>query len=43
VVTFVTTASGITAVGLNAPVWGLLAGLVVLVVQRVGRRPADGA
>lgn len=43
VVTFVTTASGITAVGLNAPVWGLLAGLVVLAVQRVGRRRADRA
>ncbi|MGI8864918.1 MAG: benzoate/H(+) symporter BenE family transporter [Solirubrobacteraceae bacterium] len=39
-VTFATTASGITALGLNAPFWGLLAGLVVLAVQRVAPVPA---
>lgn len=38
-VTFVTTASGITAVGLSAPFWGLAAGLVVLAVQAIGRSP----
>ncbi len=35
-VTFVTSASGITAVGLSAPVWGLLAGLGFHAVQRLG-------
>ncbi len=35
-VTFATTASGVTALGLNAPFWGLIAGLVVLGVQRAG-------
>ncbi|MGI8711623.1 MAG: benzoate/H(+) symporter BenE family transporter [Solirubrobacteraceae bacterium] len=36
-ITFITTASGITALGLSAPFWGLVAGLVVLAVQRTGR------
>jgi len=36
-ITFVTTASGITALGLSAPFWGLLAGLAVLAVQQIGR------
>jgi benzoate membrane transport protein len=34
--TLVVTASGITAVGLGAPFWGLAGGLAVLAVQRVG-------
>lgn len=36
-ITFITTASGITALGLSAPFLGLVAGLVVLAVQRIGR------
>jgi benzoate membrane transport protein len=35
VVTFAVTASGVTAAGISAPFWGLLAGLVLLGVQRV--------
>ncbi|HEY1776200.1 MAG TPA: benzoate/H(+) symporter BenE family transporter [Solirubrobacteraceae bacterium] len=35
-VTLVITASGIAAVGLGAPFWGLVGGLVVLAVQRLG-------
>jgi benzoate membrane transport protein len=43
-VTFVTTASGISALGLSAPFWGLAAGLVLLAVQRAGlSRPAPPA
>jgi benzoate membrane transport protein len=38
-VTFVVTASQITAVGLSAPFWGLVAGLAFLGFQRIGRRP----
>ncbi len=34
--TLVVTASGITAVGLGAPFWGLVGGLTVLAVQRLG-------
>ena len=34
--TLVITASGITAAGLGAPFWGLVGGLVVLAVQRLG-------
>lgn len=34
--TLVVTASGITAAGLGAPFWGLVGGLVVLAVQRLG-------
>lgn len=37
VVTFATTASGISALGLGAPVFGLAAGLVVHLVERMGR------
>jgi benzoate membrane transport protein len=39
-VTFVVTASQITALGLSAPFWGLVAGLVMLAVQRT-HRPAQ--
>jgi benzoate membrane transport protein len=35
IVTFAVTASGVTALGISAPFWGLLAGLVLLAVQRV--------
>lgn len=38
VVTFVITASGVSLAGLGAPVWGLVAGLVVLGVARLSRR-----
>ena len=37
-VTLVVTASGITAASLGAPFWGLVGGLAVLAVQRVGAR-----
>ena len=43
-VTFVVTASQITALGLSSPFWGLIAGLAFLGVQRTARRagaPAD--
>jgi benzoate membrane transport protein len=36
--TLVVTASGITAVGLGAPFWGLVGGSAVMVVQRAGKR-----
>jgi benzoate membrane transport protein len=36
--TLVVTASGITAVSLGAPFWGLIGGLTVMAVQRAGRR-----
>lgn len=39
VVTFVVSASGITALGLSAPFWGLAAGLALLALQRSGPRP----
>jgi benzoate membrane transport protein len=42
-VTFITTASGITALGLSAPVWGLVAGLVMLAVQRRSHSPPEPA
>lgn len=35
IVTFVVTASGVTALGISAPFWGLVAGLALLGVQRV--------
>ena len=38
VVTLVVTASAIPVAGISAPFWGLLAGLAVLGVERVGRR-----
>ena len=34
IVTFAVTASGVTALGISAPFWGLIAGLVLLAVQR---------
>jgi benzoate membrane transport protein len=34
IVTFVVCASGVTVVGIRAPFWGLVAGLLLLVVQR---------
>lgn len=39
VVTLVVSASALTAAGISAPFWGLVAGLVVLGAQRLGRRP----
>ena len=41
VVTFVVVASGITAVGVSAAFWGLMAGLAVLGLQRAGLRRAQ--
>jgi benzoate membrane transport protein len=38
--TFVVSASGITAAGISAPFWGLVAGLVLLAVQRARVRQA---
>lgn len=38
IVTFATTASGISALGLGAPVWGLAAGLAVFAMDTVRRR-----
>ncbi|MDI4665329.1 benzoate/H(+) symporter BenE family transporter [Xanthobacter autotrophicus] len=38
VATFATTASGVTALGLGAPVWGLAAGLLIVGLDRI--RPA---
>ena len=37
IVTFVVSASGITAASISAPFWGLVAGLAFLGLQRVGR------
>ena len=37
--TFVTTASGITIMGVGAPFWGLVAGIGMIVVLRAGIRP----
>jgi benzoate membrane transport protein len=37
-VTFLTTASGITLFGVGAAFWGLLAGLLLWAVQRKARR-----
>lgn len=42
VVTFAVSASGITALGVSAPFWGLVAGLALLGLQRVGRRSVPG-
>ena len=42
VVTFVVSASSVTALGVSAAFWGLLAGLALLGLQRVGSRPAGG-
>jgi len=41
VVTFVVVASGITAIGVSAAFWGLMAGLAVLGLQRAGLRRAQ--
>ena len=38
IVTFATTASGVSALGLGAPVWGLIAGLAVFAMDTVRRR-----
>lgn len=38
IVTFVVTASQITALGLSSPFWGLIAGLAFLAVQRTGQQ-----
>lgn len=37
VFTFVTTASGITVLGVGAPFWGLLGGIAILLLLRTGR------
>ena len=45
VLCFVTTASGITIVGVGAPFWGLVAGIGIMAVLRFGIRatpPATG-
>ncbi len=39
ILTFVTTASGITIVGVGAPFWGLVAGIGMLALLRLGFRP----
>ncbi len=39
VLTFVTTASGITIVGVGAPFWGLVAGIGMIAILRLGVRP----
>ena len=39
ILTFVTTASGITIAGVGAPFWGLVAGIGMIVVLRLGIRP----
>ena len=38
--TFVTTASGITILGVGAPFWGLVGGIAMLLLLRFGIRPA---
>lgn len=40
VLTFVTTASGITVLGVGAPFWGLLGGIVLLLLLRTEQPPA---
>ena len=37
--TFVTTASGITLVGVGAPFWGLVAGIAILLLLQMGIKP----
>jgi benzoate membrane transport protein len=37
-VTFVTTASGFSAFGIGSAFWGLVAGGIVLALQRIGRQ-----
>lgn len=41
VLTFVTTASGITIVGVGAPFWGLVAGIGMMALVRFGSRPSE--
>jgi benzoate membrane transport protein len=41
ILTFVTTASGITIVGVGAPFWGLVAGIGMIVLLRLGIRPVS--
>jgi benzoate membrane transport protein len=43
ILTFATTASGITMVGLGAPFWGLVVGIGMIVVLRLGRPDAPKA
>jgi benzoate membrane transport protein len=43
IITFVVSASSITAVSISAPFWGLMAGLAFLGLQRIGRRAPDAA
>src|SRR3546814_10782196 len=38
--TFITTASGITIIGVGAPFWGLVAGIGMMLLLRFGIRPA---
>ncbi|MEO5807874.1 benzoate/H(+) symporter BenE family transporter [Devosia sp.] len=40
ILTFVTTASGITIVGVGAPFWGLVAGIGLMLILHFGVRPA---
>lgn len=40
--TFVVTASGITMIGVGAPFWGLVGGIVMLIVLRLGVKPLAG-
>lgn len=39
---FVVTASGITMIGVGAPFWGLVGGIVMLIVLRLGVKPLAG-
>lgn len=39
ILTFVTTASGITIIGVGAPFWGLVAGIGMMLILRFGLRP----
>lgn len=39
ILTFVTTASGITIIGVGAPFWGLVAGIGMMLILRFGIRP----
>lgn len=39
ILTFVATASGVTVLGVGAPFWGLVGGLALMMVLRLGQRP----
>ncbi|SMG47465.1 benzoate/H(+) symporter BenE family transporter [Agreia pratensis] len=41
IATFLVTASGVSIVGLGSAFWGLLVGGMVMIVNSLGRRPAD--